>query len=155
MSDEAVIRQLLQTPYPTEQAWRQRLEAQATENDSLHLVALVGGEVVASAGIFPVRPHLLRLRHVGGLGISIAQAWQGRGLGRELMRRLLDWADHWTPYLRIELSVFTDNARAIRLYESAGFVHEGVMRAYALRDGEYADVNLMARLRPSPPQLPA
>lgn len=155
MSDESVIRQLLQTPYPTAAAWRQRLETQASESDSIHLVALADGELVASAGIFPVRPHLMRLRHVGGLGISVARHWQGRGVGRELMRRLLDWADHWTPYLRVELSVFVDNAAAIRLYESCGFVHEGRLRAYALRDGQYADVDLMARLNPQPPRLPA
>lgn len=37
-------------------------------------------------------------------------------------------------------------ARAVALYEKHGFVREGVGRGYALRNGEYVDVHLMARL---------
>lgn len=148
MSDESVIRQLLQTPYPSLDAWRKRLENNSSEPDALHLVAVAEGRVVASAGIHPVRPGLLRLRHVGGLGIGIARQWQGRGLGRELIRRLLEWADGWTGYRRIELSVFVDNERAIALYQAMGFVTEGRLQAYALRDGQYTDVLAMARLHP-------
>jgi L-phenylalanine/L-methionine N-acetyltransferase len=70
------------------------------------------------------------------------------------MTGLLDWADNWAAVLRIELTVFTDNARAIALYQRHGFAQEGVMRAYALRDGAYADALAMARLHPRPPALP-
>jgi putative acetyltransferase len=135
MSDEPVLRELLQMPYPTAEAWRKRLEAQVGEVDGLHLVAVDAGRMVASAG----------------LGICVARDWWGRGLGHEMMRRLLDWADRWSGYRRIELTVYTDNARAIALYRSHGFEHEGTLRAYGLRDGAYADVHLMARLRPHPP----
>ena len=37
--------------------------------------------------------------------------------------------------------------RAIALYERIGFEREGMMRAYAWRDGEYVDSIAMARLR--------
>jgi putative acetyltransferase len=47
--------------------------------------------------------------------------------------------------------VFTDNARAIALYQRFGFRVEGTYRAYALRDGVYADALAMARLHPNPP----
>jgi len=60
------------------------------------------------------------------------------------MQALCDYADHWAQVLRIELSVFTDNERAIRLYRSLGFEHEGTHRCYALRHGRYADVHLAA-----------
>ena len=39
------------------------------------------------------------------------------------------------PVLRIELTVYTDNAAAIALYRKFGFEIEGTHRAYALRDG--------------------
>ena len=48
---------------------------------------------------------------------------------------------------RIELTVFADNAAAIRLYEKFGFELEGTHRAYAYRDGQFADALCMARLR--------
>jgi putative acetyltransferase len=69
------------------------------------------------------------------------------------MTALLDWADHWAQILRIELTVFTDNAPAIALYRKFGFELEGTHRAYALRDGVYGDVYAMARLHPNPPAL--
>ncbi len=154
MSDEDIISELLQTPYPSAEAWRKRLETQATEVDGIHLVAVHGNEVVASAGIHG-HPNMPRLRHSGGLGICVTRAWQGRGVGSEMMRRLLDWADNWMGLLRVELSVYTDNVRAIALYRKHGFEMEGTLRAFALRRGQYADVFMMARLHPGPPRLPA
>ena len=67
------------------------------------------------------------------------------------MQALCDYADGWAQLLRLELTVFTDNARAIALYECFGFRVEGTHRAYAMRRGVYADVHAMARLHPQPP----
>jgi putative acetyltransferase len=36
---------------------------------------------------------------------------------------------------------------AIHLYEKSGFEQEGLLRNYAFRDGKYADVITMARLK--------
>ena len=47
------------------------------------------------------------------------------------------------------MTVFTDNARAIALYEKFGFVIEGTHRAALFRNGRFDDVHCMARLRPS------
>lgn len=154
MADEAVYAGVLQMPYPSAELWRKRLEPQVADDSALHLVAVADGAVVASAGI-----HLLawtpRRRHVGGLGMSVAADWQGRGIGSQLMAALLDWADNWIALMRVELTVYTDNARAIALYEKFGFVREGTHRAFALRAGRYVDAYAMARLHPQPPQLPA
>lgn len=152
MADEAVYAGVLQMPYPIAEQWRKRLDAQiADENNNLHLVAVADGNVIASAGI-----HLLawtpRRRHVGGLGMSVATAWQGRGVGTLLMTALVDWADNWMGLMRVELTVYTDNARAMALYEKFGFIHEGTHRAFALRNGVYVDAHAMARLHPNPPK---
>jgi putative acetyltransferase len=63
------------------------------------------------------------------------------------MQALVDLADKWLPVTRIELTVFTDNERAIGLYKRFGFEIEGTHRAYALRDGKYVDTHAMARMR--------
>ena len=75
--------------------------------------------------------------------------------GSALMAAMCDYADRWAGVLRLELTVFVDNAPAIALYRKFGFEIEGTHRAYALRDGRYADVHAMARLHPDPPALPA
>ncbi len=41
------------------------------------------------------------------------------------MSEILDLADTWLMLVRIELGVFTDNEKAIKLYEKFGFEIEG------------------------------
>ena len=152
MGDPAVLPNLMQLPYTSEDIWRERLAANDLPGKTdLSLVAERDGVVVGSAGLHPA-PQTRR-RHVAHLGISVAHQAQGQGVGSALMRGLCDYADHWAHILRLELTVFVDNARAIALYERCGFVHEGRHRAYALRHGVYVDVLAMARLHPDPPRI--
>jgi L-phenylalanine/L-methionine N-acetyltransferase len=72
---------------------------------------------------------------------------QGRGLGSALMSAMLDLADNWLGLRRLQLEVWADNARAIRLYEKFGFVIEGTGRQYARRAGDLVDAHFMARLK--------
>jgi L-phenylalanine/L-methionine N-acetyltransferase len=149
-ADPEVFANMLQLPYPTEEAWVKRLSTPQTGN-GLQLVALQGDQVIGFAGLHSAGPQVRR-NHAVGLGISVARHAHGQGVGSALMRALTDYADQWGHILRIELTVFTDNARAIALYERFGFVHEGTHRAYALRHGQYHDVHSMARLHPQPPR---
>ncbi|HQT90007.1 MAG TPA: GNAT family N-acetyltransferase [Acidiphilium sp.] len=89
-----------------------------------------------------------RRAHVGHIGVMVADAHHGQGIGTALLTALLDLADHWLGLTRLELTVFADNSRAIALYHRLGFVQEGHLRDYALRDGALADSLSMARLRP-------
>ena len=85
--------------------------------------------------------------------MAVARAAQGQGVGAALMQALCDYADRWAQVLRIELTVFADNAGAIALYRKFGFEVEGTHRGYALRDGVYVDALAMARLHPKPPAI--
>jgi putative acetyltransferase len=79
--------------------------------------------------------------------MAVHDAYAGRGVGRALMAALVDQADLWLNIKRLELTVWSDNDRAIALYERFGFEREGLMCAYGWRDGAYADALAMARLR--------
>jgi L-phenylalanine/L-methionine N-acetyltransferase len=157
MGSPGVFEGTLQMPYA---AVASRVEMLTKiDTNAVRLVAVqrdaaTGAErMAAHAGLFTSHTSLRRM-HARGLGITIGKEFQGQGLGDRLMHGLLDWADNWAGVLRTELTVFTDNARAITLYQRHGFVQEGVLRAYALRGGDYVDALSMARLHPQPPKLP-
>ena len=48
------------------------------------------------------------------IGISVAPEAQGQGVGTALMQAMCDYADRWMGVLRIELTVYVDNARGDR-----------------------------------------
>jgi L-phenylalanine/L-methionine N-acetyltransferase len=132
-----------------------RLEfLQKVDPHSCKLVAVAGTQIVGAAGLHPAGGSLRRA-HARMLGIGIVSDWQGRGVGRQLIARLLDWADNWAGILRVELTVDADNDRAIALYRAMGFVEEGRHRAYALKNGRYVDALFMARLHPNQPLVAA
>lgn len=154
MGDPAVYPGLLQLPHTSEDLWQARLtESCALGKPDLIVVAELDGEVVGNAGLHPAGAQLRR-RHAMNLGLAVAPAAQGRGVGNALMTALCDYADRWAGVLRLELNVFVDNERAIGLYRKFGFETEGRLRAYAMRDGQYVDVFTMARLHPTPPHIP-
>ena len=155
MGDIEVLPGLLQLPYPTEATWRKRIEETpvGATTAELFVVAERGGVVVGNAGLHPIAN--VRRRHAAGIGMAVARDAQGQGVGTALMAALVDWADNWAQLLRLELTVYTDNAAGIALYRKFGFEVEGTQRAYALRDGVYVDALAMARLHPRPPSLPA
>jgi putative acetyltransferase len=151
MADDAVYPGLMQLPFPSAELWATRLADNNTpaRAEHLHLVAERDGELVGSAGLHPM-PQLRR-RHAALLGISVARQAQRQGVGMALMQALCRYADDWGQILRIELTVFADNAPAIALYRRHGFEPEGTLRGYALRQGVYEDVLSMARWHPRPP----
>ncbi|MBC8023121.1 MAG: GNAT family N-acetyltransferase [Burkholderiales bacterium] len=143
-ADESAYSGTLQAPFPSVDDWRKRM-AQPAEGDYM-LLAHVDGEIAGQAGIHAAGKSPRRA-HVRMLGIGVHSRFQGKGVGKALMTALVDLADKWLPVTRIELTVFTDNERAIALYREFGFEIEGTHKAYGLRDGRYADVYSMARIR--------
>lgn len=135
----------LRLPFETPEAVRRRLEARASPDTSL--VALLGDELVGWADMHRFDG---RRAHVGELGMSVHDAHCGRGIGTALLTALIDTADRWLGLRRLQLTVFTDNQRALGLYRRFGFAVEGTLRAYALRDGVLRDAHCMARLVAAP-----
>ena len=151
MDDPVVYANLMQMPYASEEVHRARIaDSLLPGKTDLLLVAERDGKVVGSAGMHATGPALRR-RHAVVIGLSVVSAAQRQGVGSALMQALCDYADRWMGALRIELTVYVDNAAAIALYRKFGFETEGRHRGYALRDGRYVDAFAMARLHPDPP----
>ena len=140
-----VIHGTLQLPFPTLDLWTQRL-SNLHDRNRFFLVSTVEEEVLGMLGL-ELWEGSHRRRHVGSFGMCVHDEWQGKGIGNALVEAMLDLSDNWLNLLRLELQVFTDNERAIKLYRKHGFEVEGTLRKYAYRDGAFADVYAMARLR--------
>jgi putative acetyltransferase len=133
----------LQLPFPSQDLWRQRL--QAVDPNAHVLLACAGDEVVGQLGLYAgTHP---RRRHVGDLGMGVRDDWQGRGVGTVLLAAAIDLADRWLNLRRLELQVYADNAAGIALYTRHGFVEEGRHRDFAYRDGAFVDALSLARVR--------
>ena len=70
--------------------------------------------------------HIVDEAHI--LNVAVLPDYQGRGLGKMLMRHLLDNLP--ADVRAVTLEVREGNTRAIRLYEGCGFVCAGVRRQY-------------------------
>ena len=99
--------------------WRERLEAEA---DATFLASDRAGDI----GLVVGRPWEFS-EDPGAVGLFamwVAPEARGRGVGGALVDAVVDWAKH-SGYARVFLDVADQNAPALALYESKGFVPTG------------------------------
>ena len=97
-------------------------------------VAVAQGEVVGA--IFVIESGW----GFGEIGMFVAAAWRGRGVGTSLVEAAIEWAKARRLH-KLTLSVFPHNAPAISLYRKFGFVEEGFHPKHLRRaNGELWDL---------------
>jgi RimJ/RimL family protein N-acetyltransferase len=130
-------------PGISESEEREYLARVAESDNSLAIFAVVGEEIVG--GLTFDGGKRPRMRHAGEFGISVAQEYAGRGIGRALIEYMIEWAERGGVVRKINLKVRVDNTAAIRLYQSMGWVPEGRTTRDTLIDGQFNDCLLMGR----------
>lgn len=109
-----------------------------------YLLALLDGRIVGYIRPVPATP-LASNRHVRQIqGLAVDASVRGRGVGRKLVEAACA-AAHAEGARKMTLRVLGWNAPARRLYESCGFVVEGLLAEEFLIDGSYVDDIWMAR----------
>jgi RimJ/RimL family protein N-acetyltransferase len=109
---------------------------------TLSFVAEAAGEVVGNVLVTVDRSTISD--HLGTLSICIADGWRDVGLGSVLIDVALEAARE-RGLRKVALGVFPENERAIRVYERAGFVREGLRRRQYRGAGDaFRDELLMA-----------
>jgi RimJ/RimL family protein N-acetyltransferase len=116
---------------------RQRFLETVHSDESRHFVAEAGGEIVGDLGVFR------RGAGPATIGMGVAAAWRGRGVGTALMEACVRWAREQGVH-KLSLEVFPWNEPAIALYRKFGFVEEGRLRNhYRRQSGDLWDVLVM------------
>lgn len=78
--------------------------------------------------------------HEGVFGISLAKEYRGQGLGRILMKLVLEEAEKQLPDLRIiTLGCFEGNTQALDMYKKFGFQEYGRLPGGVFYKGKYID----------------
>lgn len=86
-----------------------------------------------------------RVAHVTTFGMSLHPSIQGRGLGKALLGKFIQWISVHPVIEKIELHVHADNSKALALYEKMGFEREGCRQgAIRYEDGRIIDDIIMA-----------
>ena len=117
-----------------------------TENDHMLVAEVEKDGVKTVVGVASLSVNKSnRVRHSGSIGLMVNKNYHRMGIGRALMKNLIDIADNWLMLIRIELGAFTDNEKAINLYKSLGFEIEGTKKYAIIRNGKYENEYLMAR----------
>ena len=120
------------------------LEKAAESENSAELLAEVEGRIAGLAGLHAVGERK-KLRHRAELGISLDRSFWGLGIGRALLDACIECAEN-AGYRQLELSVVSNNERAIELYRKAGFVEYGRNpKGFLMRTGEFQELVLMRR----------
>ena len=70
--------------------------------------------------------------------------YHGKGIGKIALNWIIDYGFSKLNLHKINLSVYEYNPRAIRLYQSLGFINEGEMQDEVFFDGKFHKLLLMA-----------
>lgn len=81
-----------------------------------------------------------------GITIGDKSQW-GKGYAREAITAVLRYLFETLEMNRVQCEIYDFNERSIRLFESLGFVREGVCRQSVLKKGRFADEYVYGMLR--------
>ncbi|HEY2763742.1 MAG TPA: ribosomal protein S18-alanine N-acetyltransferase [Pseudonocardiaceae bacterium] len=132
-SDARRCAELEQALFAGDDPWHAEAFLQALDSGHRYLAARENGSLIGYAGL----ARLGREAEVHTLAVDPAH--QGRGIGRALLRALLEHATGATVFLEVR----TDNDSALALYRSEGFAVVGTRRGYYRPSG--ADAFTMRR----------
>ena len=99
------------------------LQTKTDSPDEIEILAEIDGRVVGTAGIGHVGTKD-KVKHRAEMGISVDKDFWGLGIGRALTKACIECAKD-AGYVQLELDVAAQNERAIKLYESEGFIEYG------------------------------
>jgi L-amino acid N-acyltransferase YncA len=108
------------------------------------MVAAADGAIVGWGSLNRFNPRTA-YDHVADFSIYVDRGWRGKGVGTQLLDRLIEVArDH--GFHKMVLAALASNTAGLALYTRAGFSRVGVYREHGQLDGCWVDVLIMEKL---------
>lgn len=120
-----------------------------TQVETGNVVQMIICDIASDAPLGSVYIRDIDRRHSKAeYGIFIGEpSARGRGVGTAAARLMLYYCFAEEKLHRVYLRALADNEQAIRSYQKAGFVQEGLLREDVCIDGQYRDIVWMAALK--------
>lgn len=128
-------------PMAEELDWISKFYKGLDEGNVIATVAEIDSKVVGMCEVSRLHPNS-EVSHRGELGIAIVKEHRGKGIGTTLIEKTLEKCKG--KFEIVELSVFSSNQRAKKLYEKFGFEVIGSHSRAVKRGDVYHDDYLMS-----------
>ena len=114
-------------------------------NEVLYLIQTLGdSKVIGHVGLYNID---FRVRKAEFAILIAGEDNQGKGYGSLCTKFMIDYAFDELNIRKINLSLLSENKRAVSMYNKIGFLQEGILRNDQYKNGKYHDVILMALAR--------
>lgn len=111
----------------------------------LLLLVEIEGKII---GVSDVRMNVRIASHIGTLGITIAKDFRGKGIGKQLLKTVMEQSKNLEGIKILELECFANNPVAPALYKSCGFKEYGRLpRGIAFKEGYVDDILMYYNLQ--------
>lgn len=110
----------------------------------LAVIAKKEGQYIGNVGLYQINWLTRSAEYRIFLGHN---SFRGKGIGTEAARLVTTYAFERLNLNKVWLGVNEDNTGAIKSYEKAGFVREGILRQEIYRNGRYYNAIRMSILR--------
>lgn len=130
--------------YMEQEAFKE-IYARLLQTNTLFIAEEEEGDRVGTYRLIPKEYRQAHCLYLGSFGVK--PSVKGKGYGSSILEEIKQSSQE-QGFIRLELTVDVDNARAIHTYQKAGFEIEGrIRKSYKLAStGEYYDEFLMAVL---------
>ena len=123
----------------SDDVWDNRVRAAFERDYSMALYAEIGGRLVGMVGTS--WSDRLKMRHVAEVyAVYVKPSHRGKGIGKTLMRRLLEELKALPQIEKVKLGVTDGNEAAVALYLHLGFEIIGQAKRELQVDGRYYDL---------------
>lgn len=121
-----------------EEKWQSRIENSLKGETGVTIIARDGEKAVGLVGIqFLQHPKNRHIVHIWGT--YTAPAYRGKGIGKQLIQKVIDIAKAKPEIKKIKIEVNPDQSAAHNLYKKLGFQEIGTAKMELFVDGKYYD----------------
>ena len=106
-------------------------------SNSILLVAEHDGKLIGNIDL--TGSKRFKMQHTGMIGMGIGEEWRNKGLGKLLIKEVIDWAKKSSIIELVWLDVYSSNKLGINLYKNTGFNVSGIIEGFFIELDGYKD----------------